>query len=257
MANKKSFILYTENRDVFESLPDEECAALIRAIFQYEDEGTIPDLPGSAKYVFLMLKKDLDRNNTNYEKVKLARSKAGKASAEARNKANNAEQNEHMLTNVNTDEQEATNSTDNVNVNVNDNVSKEKENKKKKKEQIKAEFEELWSIYPRKQGKKDALKHYSTAIESGTTYEMVKKGIEAYKTYIEKTGTDLRYVKMGSAFFCQRSWADDWTVPKAREKPKSNTYIPEPPKYRILEPEPDVKGEQMPDYIREKIGGMF
>ena len=255
MANSKSFVLFTENRDVFDALPDAECAALIRAIFQYEDEGTYPDMPGAAGYVFLMIKKDLDRNNEKYEKVKEARSMAGKKSAEARNKS---KQNEQVLTNVNKDEQTATKAT--VNVNVNDNVSKEKEIKKKKAKTHcvdETEFEALWAVYPRKNGKAQAKKAYEKAVKDGATFDEVMAGILAYKEYIEAVGVEPQYIKMGSTFFHQRSWSDEWTIPEARAKPKSNVYTPEPPKYKVLEPDPVIDKTPMPQEIRDKLKGMF
>lgn len=82
---------------------------------------------------------------------------------------------------------------------------------------IESEFENLWAIYPRKQGKKDALKHYAKARKSGTTYEEVEQGIYAYRNYVQVMEMEERYIRMGSTFFSQRSWADDWSI---RNKPK-------------------------------------
>lgn len=123
-------------------------------------------------------------------------------------------------------------------------------------------FDELWELYPRKSGKKDAHRHYRRALKDGVQKDTIKSGILSYREYIEKTGTDPQYVKMGSSFFCQRSWDDDWTVPEARAKPKSMVpHQQEPPKYpefpKTREPE---KKEQMPDstkQIMERLGGMF
>lgn len=80
------------------------------------------------------------------------------------------------------------------------------------KEYIESEFDILWSMYPKKQGKADAFKHYQKARKSGTTYEEVEQGILAYKESIRANGTDMQYVKMGSTFFSQKSWADDWSI---------------------------------------------
>lgn len=82
---------------------------------------------------------------------------------------------------------------------------------------IESEFENLWSMYPKKQGKADAFKHYQKARKSGTSFEEVEQGILAYKESIRANGTDMQYVKMGSTFFSQKSWADDWSI---RNRPK-------------------------------------
>lgn len=77
---------------------------------------------------------------------------------------------------------------------------------------ISIEFDTLWQLYPKKQGKKDALKHYKKARKSGTTYEEIEKGIQAYVEFIEANGKDIQYVKMGSTFFSQEAWKDDWGI---------------------------------------------
>ena len=88
-----------------------------------------------------------------------------------------------------------------------------------KKSALKEEFETLWALYPRKQGKDKAYKYYEKARKSGTTYEEVECGIYAYIRYIQAEQTEQQYIKMGSTFFSQKAWEDDWTVVL---KPKSS-----------------------------------
>ena len=95
-------------------------------------------------------------------------------------------------------------------------IEKEKDKEKKEKltrSKINEEFESLWKLYPKKHGKKNALKYYERARRNGTTYEMVESGIKAYVEHIKTTNTEPNYIKMGSTFFSQESWLDDWTVP--------------------------------------------
>ena len=73
-------------------------------------------------------------------------------------------------------------------------------------------FEALWKLYPRKQGKKDALKHYKRAVKEGTTDAEIEAGIQSYVGYIEKNNVDKRYVKHGSAWFNQEGWLDDYEI---------------------------------------------
>ena len=74
------------------------------------------------------------------------------------------------------------------------------------------EFEQLWAIYPRKQGKRDALKHYIKARNKGTTFDEVRTGIENYLAYIRANHVEPRYVKQGSAWFNQECWNDDYSI---------------------------------------------
>lgn len=85
---------------------------------------------------------------------------------------------------------------------------------KPKTSQLKKEFETLWSLYPKKQGKDKAYGYYERARKSGTTYEEVEQGIYAYQHYIKENDMDMQYVKMGSTFFSQKAWGDDWTAYK-------------------------------------------
>ena len=86
-----------------------------------------------------------------------------------------------------------------------------------------SEFENLWAIYPKKQGKPKAERSYIKARKDGTTYEEVEQGIYAYQNYIKETETDMQFVKMGSTFFSQRAWGDDFTVYKRVDKQKGGS----------------------------------
>ena len=87
---------------------------------------------------------------------------------------------------------------------------------------IKDEFETLWKLYPKKQGKDKAYGYYERARKSGATYEEVEQGIFAYRNYIEANQMDMQYVKMGSTFFSQKAWNDDWTI---RQKSSGNPFM--------------------------------
>jgi hypothetical protein len=77
------------------------------------------------------------------------------------------------------------------------------------------EFEDLWQIYPKKQGKQNAFKAYEKARREGVEYEDVLNGIKAYAEYAKTK--DPQYIKMGSSFFNQRAWQDDWSIKDGRK----------------------------------------
>lgn len=93
-----------------------------------------------------------------------------------------------------------------------------------KPKELRSEFDTLWEIYPKKQGKDKAYGYYERARKSGTTYEEVGQGIAAYREYIEANGIDMRYVKQGSTFFSQKAWADDWTIRNKREESRDEFF---------------------------------
>ena len=109
-------------------------------------------------------------------------------------------------------------------------IEKEKEYTPPKGEVYKTEFDVLWEKYPRKQGKKDALRHYTAARRSGVEFATISNGLDNYIHYIEVEGTEREYIKHGSAWFCQRSWEDDYTSSKEQKKKKDEEW-----RRRILE----------------------
>lgn len=86
---------------------------------------------------------------------------------------------------------------------------------------ISAEFETLWALYPRKIGKPKALKAYEKARKNGATFDKVKQGIEAYNRQIEALKTNAEYIKHGSTWFNNEGWNDEYQVTEAPQKSSS------------------------------------
>lgn len=72
---KKSFVLYTDNQDIFEALSDEEAGQLIKAFFVYAASGEVPEMDRALALLFLSFKGQFDRNNEKYSSV-VTRNKA-------------------------------------------------------------------------------------------------------------------------------------------------------------------------------------
>lgn len=129
--DKKGFILYADQKELFEQLPNEKAGELIKHIFAYvNDENPVTD-DLVINLSFTPIKQQFKRDLKKWEKTREGRSKAGKASAEARK--NKKQQTLTKSTNVENVQQTSTNPTvnDNVNVNVtvNDNVKEIESNK--------------------------------------------------------------------------------------------------------------------------------
>jgi hypothetical protein len=116
MQGKKSFVLYTDQREVFDELSDEDAGKLIKHIFSYvNDEDPITE-DKLLKVAFLPIKTQLKRDLKMWDEKKEQRAEAGKKGGLA--KSSNAKQSLAKPSN-------ATNDVANlaVNVNVNDNVN--------------------------------------------------------------------------------------------------------------------------------------
>ena len=92
-------------------------------------------------------------------------------------------------------------------LNTNTSNTKESNPKEINNNMIESEFETLWKLYPRKEGKKNALAAYKRARKKGTTFEQVKDGVIAYAGVC--TGRDPRYIKQGSTWFNGECWNDE------------------------------------------------
>lgn len=100
------------------------------------------------------------------------------------------------------------NNTNNNTENKDNNIGKaDGETAKPSEKDIEAEFETLWKLYPRKEGKKNALAAYKRARKKGTTFEQVKDGVIAYAGVC--TGRETRYIKQGSTWFNGECWNDE------------------------------------------------
>lgn len=97
----------------------------------------------------------------------------------------------------------------NINNNIDDN-----------KEIINNQFAELWALYPRKQGKKQAQAAFEKAIREGVKVKDIKQGIERYLRYIKENKIDSRYIKQGSTWFRNECWTDELNI----RKPSSPSF---------------------------------
>lgn len=114
MQGKKSFVLYTDQREVFDELSNEDAGKLIKHIFSYvNDEDPVTE-DKLIKIAFLPIKTQLKRDLKIWDEKKSQRAGAGKKGGLA--KSSNAKQSLAKPSN-------ATNSIANLAVNVNGNVN--------------------------------------------------------------------------------------------------------------------------------------
>lgn len=66
-----------------------------------------------------------------------------------------------------------------------------------------SEFEQLWALYPKKQGKKAALRHYKAWRKQNkdNTFEVMKEKLEKYIRFLKLKQTPLEYTLNGSTWF--------------------------------------------------------
>ena len=85
-------------------------------------------------------------------------------------------------------------------------------------------FEALWDLYPRKEGKSNAMAAYAEAVRAGVKDETIAEGIKNYIDYIENKPVEPQYIKMGSSYFNQHSWDDCYTITYKTKKREAKRY---------------------------------
>jgi len=75
-------------------------------------------------------------------------------------------------------------------------------------------FETVWSRYPRKDGKKEALRHYWASVKTTEDMEDLCDALIAYQKYLKDNDISTVYTKQGSTWF--NNWRD-WVPTKEDE----------------------------------------
>ena len=210
---KKSFILYLQQRSVFDGLEDAEAGKLIKTIFSYVcDEN--PQPTGMTKYAFEIIKPVLKADLKKYEEKK-------EKYTENIRKRWNKEEKEKIQSNTieyNGIPSDSVYVNDNVNVNVNV-LSKDNELNNRdiniscsKEERIESIFESFWKVYPRKVGKEKCRNWFKS---HKPKEELVQKMIEAVEEQKKsKQWSDPQYIPHPYTWLNQGRWEDELTPSK-------------------------------------------
>ena len=75
-------------------------------------------------------------------------------------------------------------------------------------------FEEVWSLYPRRLGKKQAHRHYKAQIKTRQDHIDLLKAMDNYKKYLKKNNVEEKFIQHGSTWF--NNW-EDWFYAEEKE----------------------------------------
>ena len=192
---KKSFLLYLDQQELFNKLPDEAAGKLIKHIFSYVNlENPIAD-DLLIDVAFSSIKQALKRDLEKWDAQLKQRSEAGKISAKKR-----ANEKQRKATTV---ESRSTKSTDSVNVNVNDSVSVSDKDKTLDQSSIDREFDHVWNLYEKKGNKKTSKARFSKL--SASKKESLLNHVP---NYVFST-PDKQFRKNFETYINQECWNDE------------------------------------------------
>nr|DAH28269.1 MAG TPA: replisome organizer [Caudoviricetes sp.] len=138
MADMTYIKLFIDYLDAIEPLGDAERGRLFTSLLVYARTGEAPQLGGNERFLFPMMRAQIDRDNSAMDSLSDARSEAGRKGAEAKQaNARFAKQNKQMPD------------------------LPSKTSKDKDKDNSASPFESFWAAYPRKVGKQAAKKAFS------------------------------------------------------------------------------------------------
>ena len=97
-------------------------------------------------------------------------------------------------------------------------------------QELNREFEDLWHLYPRKQGKAKALEAYKRARKAGVDKTIVLDGITRYNAQIKANKTKAKYIMQGSTWFNGKRWEDEFndqpvSKPTTKQEQIDQDYI--------------------------------
>lgn len=104
-----------------------------------------------------------------------------------------------------------------------DNRSTDKSVDRVSEKEVESNFDKLWKLYPRKEGKKKAFEAYKRAIKKGTTNKEIQTGIVNYLAQIKAQGTAKQYIKQGSTWFNGECWNDEYNLGQEKSPVNSKT----------------------------------
>lgn len=114
-------------------------------------------------------------------------------------------------------------------------------NNTSKNKQLEEDFNKLWKLYPRKEGKKKAFEAYKRAIKNGTTNKEIQTGIVNYLAQIRVQRTSKQYIKQGSTWFNGECWNDEYNVGQEKSPVNPKTVPSSAPAERTVA---DLEREQ-------------
>lgn len=246
MGNKsKSFLLFVEQREAIGYLTDEEAGRLIKSIYDYADEGIIPQLGGALMSLFSLIRSQIDRsqeaykarceqNRINSRKRKQFTASGNKADSEPSHAAVSDRNPSHAIDNdrkpsITTDNEGLPKGANDILPNPNPSPSPNPSpdiddvantniiNEAEVMVEERFPFDEIWKMYGKPVGDKESLRNRWNVL-SGKEKEAIFKYVPLYV----QSRPETKYRKDFANFLTCRTWE---TEPITNEKPNNgNKY---------------------------------
>ena len=204
---KKSFILYHDSFSIFSELTDEEAGKLIKAIFEYECSGIIPDLDKLLKMAFLPIKNRLDSNREKYERIRERRQEAGKQGG--RPKKQDVSEKSKKSKCFSEKAKKPDTVTDTVTDNIHPPPTSKGVTEASDKKELQERFDRFWAVYPKKTAKQGALSAWQKLKPDNELTEKILLALERQKKSVQWQRDNGQYIPYPASWLNGRRWEDE------------------------------------------------
>lgn len=258
---KKGFVLYYDYREHLTLLSDEERGKLLMALLNYGESHEEPNLDGAALMAFSFIRSQMDRDAEKYAKTCEKRKEAGKqggrpskakAAEEGEKKtltppkkqtkakkANAFSENQNEAKKADTDTNKDTDTDTDTDIIIPPNPPRGTQSDIQEKR-----FNEFWSEYPKKIGKKAAQNAWKKLKPDATLFDRIMQAVRTAKKSEQWKRENGRFIPNPSTWLNQGRWDDELTPTSS----SSASYDIEEYEKRTLErwgntPQPKTAGE--------------
>ena len=210
---KESFILYKSFWDPIKGLAPEEKGQLLDAIFQYNIDGSLPELSPVCQMAFQFMKAQFDRDREKYQKIVERNRKNGTKGGRPVNpdeptKPTGISDDPTKPKKADTDTEDDTDT-------ANDNGTVSSPDPLKGEKVDKIPFDEFWDLYDKKTGDKTKISKKWNKLSKSIQEEIID-----YLPKYKQSQPDKYFRKNPEKFLNNKGWKDEIITPQ----PKANGF---------------------------------
>jgi hypothetical protein len=194
--------VFVDYLDAIEPLGDAERGRLFTSLLTYARTGEVPQLGGNERFLFPMMRAQIDRDVLSKDELSQKRREAASAS-----KKSTCEQKEHLQASA----ASASKSPQDKDKD-NKTIDKDKDNKKRTDAKT-DDFDAFWAVYPRKVGKGDAKKAFAKV---KAPVSVLITAVNTQKQSQQWLRNDGQYIPNPATWLNQGRWEDELPTKEGR-----------------------------------------
>lgn len=194
--------VFVDYLDAIEPLGDAERGRLFTSLLTYARTGEVPQLGGNERFLFPMMRAQIDRDVLSKDELSQKRREAASAS-----KKSTCEQKEHL-------QASAASASKSPQDKDNKTIDKDKDKDNKKRADAKNDdFDAFWAVYPRKVGKGDAKKAFAKV---KAPVSVLIDAVNMQKQSQQWLRNDGQYIPNPATWLNQGRWEDELPTKEGR-----------------------------------------